>query len=214
MRYHRRRTWLAALVIVIAGVALLSGQAQATSDGDEGSSAEHNRHRNNHCVADGVDLNELYGTSALIVNRFCPSSEAGQRWTTGAPWLMGSSFESVPEGYVPAGATPTEDFVARFVSARIVVDAGTSTERTYVFPKSAKLWTGEWPAGDFEGFPTVSTVPLTVVKPLSVGEHTFELYWNMNGVHCDGLGANPEENCLPDGEFLWGLRTFEVHPEN
>lgn len=206
--------FVAVMALVVASVGLAAGPTQAKTDGDRGASAEHNPHTDHCYTPDGIDLNELYGTSDQIVSRFCPEAEAGERWTSGAPWLMNKSFEHVPEGFEPAGDTPTEDFVAKFVSAKFVVDPGTPAEKTYVFPKSERLWTGEWPAGEFKGYPTVNTTPMTSLKPLSVGEHSFELYLTMSGVHCDGLGVVVEENCLPDGEFSWGGRPFKVIPQS
>jgi hypothetical protein len=52
------------------------------------------------------------------------------------PWFMNRGFEAVSEGFVPAGATPLEDFVAKFTGVRYVVDPGSKRERTYAFAKS------------------------------------------------------------------------------
>jgi hypothetical protein len=73
----------------------------------------------NHCVhPNGTDLNALYGISEQIVTRFCPEVLAGEHWTApGPPWQMNTSFESMPDGFVPAGATPLDDFRAKFVGA-------------------------------------------------------------------------------------------------
>jgi hypothetical protein len=165
----------------------------------------------NHCIAPtGADLNIRYGISTQIVTPFCTQLDSGETWTTpgGAPWGMNTSFATVPEGFVAAGATPLEDFLAKFTGAKVVVDAGTAEEKTYLFPKSDKLW-----MGNLGGFPAVQTVTLTILKPVSVGTHTVQLYWVFSGMHCDGFGNVIQDNCLGPGEVAYGpLITFQVTP--
>jgi hypothetical protein len=162
----------------------------------------------NHCISPFGDLNELYGISQQIVNRFCPEVDSGERWTApGPPWLVNTSFEIVPEDFVPAGATPLEDFVAKFVALKYVIDPGTTQQRTLVYPTGPRLWTGI-----IEDFPAVSPAPLSRVRPLSVGEHTVETYWVMSAMHCDGFAAVIEENCLGPGEVFYLSVQFEVTP--
>jgi hypothetical protein len=150
-------------------------------------------------------LNELFDVSDQIVYFFCPTVDAGQHWTFTIPWFMNTSFESVPPEFVPAGDTPLEDFVAKFVAVKYVVDPGTEEEKTYVFPNSDMLWTGV-----LADLPAVNTLTLGSVQPLSVGQHLVEVYWEFSALHCDGLAANLEENCIPAGETLFRRTTFEV----
>jgi hypothetical protein len=165
----------------------------------------------NHCIAPtGADLNIRYGISTQIVTPFCTQVDSGETWTTpgGAPWFVNTSFATVPEGFVAVGATPLEDFLAKLTGANVVVDAGTSEEKTYLFPKSDKLW-----MGNLGGFPAVQTVTLTTLKPLSVGTHTVQLYWVFSALHCDGFGNLVQDNCLGPGEVPYGpLITFQVTP--
>lgn len=162
----------------------------------------------NHCISPIGDLNELYGISQQIVNRFCPEVDSGERWTApGPPWLVNTSFEVVPADFVPAGATPLEDFVAKFVALKYVIDRGTAQERTLVYPTGPRLWTGI-----IEDFPAVSPAPLSSVRPLSVGGHTVDTYWVMGALHCDGFAAVVGENCLGPGEVFYLSVQFEVTP--
>jgi hypothetical protein len=165
----------------------------------------------NHCITPlGTDLNIRYGISIQIVTPFCTQVDTGESWTTpgGTPWFMNTSFVSVPEGFIAAGGTPLEDFLTKFTAAKVVVDSGTSEEKTYTFPKSDKLW-----MDTLGGFPAVQTVTLTILKPLSVGSHTVQLYWVFSAMHCDGFGDVVQDNCLGPGEVAYGpLITFQVTP--
>lgn len=163
--------------------------------------------RGNHCVhPSGLDLNSLYGISEQIVTRFCPEVLAGEQWTApGAPWQMNTSFESVPNGFVPAGATPLDDFRAKFVGVKYVIDPGTPQEQTAEFQTGPGLFTGT-----LDGFPIVSGGTLSIHRPLNIGDHVIQVFWVMNAEHCDGFGAG-EENLLPAGEVPYVTGTaFKV----
>lgn len=45
------------------------------------------------------------------------------------------------------------------------------------------------------------------MRPLSVGDHTFEVFVELTAEHCDGFGTDSQSNCLPAGEF-----SFTVQP--
>lgn len=184
-----------------------------------GASAEGKTKPGNHCVfpANNADLNEIYGVTAQIVTGFCPEVNSGERWVSpGAPWSMNDSFAAVPDEFEPAqGATkPLEDFLAKFVQVRFVIDRGTRQEQTVVFPNDGNLFTG--PGSLFPGTPAnwdvVSPIALGTLKPLPVGDHLVEVYWTLSDLHCDGLVANIDENCLPAGEFLYSRTRFTVVP--
>jgi hypothetical protein len=190
---------LIALAVSVAIAALGGGEASAAKE------------RENHCIApSGVDLNEFYGVSEQIVTPFCTEVGSGERWTRSAGWLMNHSFEVVPEGFVPAGVTPLEDFVAKFAGVRYVVDPGTKRERTYVFADTADLWTGTNP----DGFPLVNPLTLGALRPLPPGDHVLETYWRFSAMHCDGLGdaTGPGGNCIPAGEVQLSTMRFDVTP--
>jgi hypothetical protein len=126
-------------------------------------------------------------------------------------------FERAPtpvEGFVPAGETPLEDFIAKFSALKFVVDANTRQEKTVVFPNDGNLITG--PGNVFPGTPTdsvfVSPITLGTVHPLSVGDHVVDVYWVFGDVHCDGVAANIAEHCFPKGETLYVTVAFAVTP--
>jgi hypothetical protein len=158
---------------------------------------------------DGVNLNELYGISDRIITRSCTQAYAGERWVQPAVWIVNTSFEAVPAEFVPTGATPLEDFVAKLAAVKYVVDAGTKHERTYVIPSGDRLWIGE-----LDGFPAANTVTLGSLNPLSVGSHTVAVYWIFDGMHCDGFVANAVENCFPAGETFYTATAFDVAPRS
>jgi hypothetical protein len=203
---HRRRLRRSASSALVALAAVLmcgAGAATANTKGE-------------HCInPGGVDLNQRYGVAATIVAPFCAQLRTGEHWTTPAAWYMEASFAQVPAGFVPAGATPLDDFRAKFVAVRYVVDAGTSHERSYAFANSAKLWTGTLPFGPpFGDLTAVNTITLGTLHPLSKGQHTVDRYWQFSAQHCDGLGTDvtPGANCFPAGETFYGSFTFEVVP--
>jgi hypothetical protein len=208
--YHRRfrRGLLATVAVLSASVVLGAGTASAAPGGLLGPN-DAKETRENHCIApSGVDLNEFYGVSEQIVTPFCSQVGSGERWTVSAPWFMAHTFAVAPAGFVPAGATPLEDFMAKFVSVKYVIDPGTVQETTYVFSNNGNLWTGT----SLGGLPLVNSLTLGLLMPRSVGEHVVEVYWVFSAMHCDGIGdviAPYLEggNCLAAGEN----RLFSPH---
>ena len=171
--------------------------------------------KDNHCVVpSGDDLNRLFSVSEQIITGTSPScteAGSGERWRPSVmPWFMNHTFAVVPPGYVPAGATPLEDFVAKFAGVRYVVDRDTIRERTYVLTNVGDLWRGT----DF-GFPLVNPLTLAALAPLPVGSHEVETYWRFSAMHCDGFGddTGPGGNCFPAGETQLPTMTFEVTPD-
>jgi hypothetical protein len=190
--------WSVVLVILIAGTALLPQPAQASNAGE------------NHCITpNGIDLNVLYGISDQIVTTFCNQVDSGEHWTAGGPlWLVNTNFAAVPDSFLPAGATPLEDFRAKFVAIKYVIDPGTRQEQTYVYPTGDKLWTGT-----FFGFPVVWPGTLSSIQPLNVGEHVVDMYWVFNAMHCNGFSNVSQASCLGPGEIAFGApRVFYVTP--
>ena len=161
-----------------------------------------------HCITPtGVDLNERYGVSEAIIAPFCTTLDSGRHWTVTNAWFMSPTFVAVPNGFVPAGLTPLEDFIAKFIGVKYVVDPGTSKEKTYVFGNDDDL-------GVFDDGVTVAvnSVSLGTLKPLSVGDHVVDSYLLFSAMHCDGFDIVVEENCLPAGETLYSSVRFTVTP--
>jgi hypothetical protein len=207
----------AVVVVLVASLTLGASGARAAPGGEpgpkDGSFHPGGNNADNHCLApDGTtDLNEFYGVSQQIVAPFCPQADSGNFWTTTARWFITPTFESFPPGFVPTGDTPTEDFVAKFVGVKYVIDPGTKQQRTYLYENRGRLWIGD--GGDAFDFPTVlvNTITVGLLKPLKAGEHSIEVYWVFNGMHCDGFpDGTVEENCLGPGDVLFNQFAFEV----
>lgn len=175
-----------------------------------------------HCVVPegrslpaGTDLNAMFGYEASIAN----NSNGCGTLLTGAPWGMPTGFyfsktwQAMPPGFVPAGPTPRQDFIAKFVAIRYVVDKGTRQEFSVEFPNSPKLWTGDVIGhdsgiGDFSQYDWAQPMTLGSIRPLSPGTHTVDKTVIMSGPQCDGLYDVFEWSCLPAGETYVGGDTF------
>ncbi len=166
----------------------------------------------NHCVNSlGVDLNELYGISDQFRNRDCQVVSAGEHWVLGPiVWIVDDGVGSLyPASYVPLSPNPIDDFTAKLVEVKVVVD-GTAeifspSEVLRTDIRAAQLLPGRWD----ESLPMASMLPR--LSPLSVGEHTFQIFVVLSAEHCDGISTSVEENCLAAGEIPFGpLRPFTV----
>lgn len=200
MSPHHRRRWLGAAITV----GVLIG---ALGPGATGVLAKPPAH----CVTpSGVDLNEVNGVSDAIVATYCTEIAAGHRWTVTTEWLMNSRFDNVPAGFVRAGATPAEDYVAKFEAVKYVVDPGPK-EKTYVFTNVEDLAIrGPLPP---EGFFVANPITLGSMSPLKPGTHVVDSYIVMSALHCDGLGDSVADNCL-QGVTLFSSIEFTVTPLN
>ncbi len=163
----------------------------------------------NHCLnGSGIDLNELYGISDQFRTRECQEVTAGEHWIRPVWWIVNFGIDSIyPAGYVPSRPEPIDDFLAKLVVIKVVIDGGTPQERTHFFAPgkvtrtdihAEQLDPGAWGAS----FPMASLLPR--LPPLSVGDHTQQLFLVLSAQHCDGFSDVVEENCLPAGEFDFG----------
>ena len=128
---------------------------------------------------------------------------------------MNDVFAFQPEGFVPAGDTPLEDFIAKFEAVTFVIDPDTNHERTVVFSNTDDLFTGS--GSQFPGGPAnwdvVSPVTLGTLNPLPVGEHAVRVSWTLSAMHCDGIADSIDDNCLPEGQFVYAfVPAFQVTP--
>jgi hypothetical protein len=157
----------------------------------------------NHCFwFSGVDVNALYGVPDQFHHFLCRELSAGEHWRPFVSWIAGDGVDSVyPPGYVPLRPVPIEDFVAK-LTVKVVTDVGSPQQKTYVFSPAASVRT-DMTLDQLEpdAPPLGLAVTMPRMKPLSVGEHTYEVTWVLSAQHCDGLGAVVEENCLPAGEL-------------
>ncbi len=190
------------VTIVVAAMAMmLSGALASTAQADST--------RTEHCVTPNhIDINATLGISAAIVAPFCPTIKAGDWWVRAQFWTENQSWEYVPDGFVPVGATPLEDFVAKFVAIRYVVDQGTKHEFTVEFATGPSLWTHEHLV--FPNTDVASAMTLGAVRPLRVGTHTVTSFWIFSAPHCDGFSPVFEESCVPAGAYDAGTDSFDV----
>jgi hypothetical protein len=201
----RARTFsLAAAAGVLVALALIVTPAGAGVD------------KTNRCVTpSGLNLNDLFGVTEQIVapgSASCTEVAAGETFRPSVmPWFMNTTFAVTPEGFVPAGDTPLDDFVAKFARVEYVIDPGTTQQRRYVFANDGNLWTGTFGEVALANPLTLGTVP-----PLPVGPHTIETYWVFSALHCDGFGddTGPNGNCFPAGPTQLPTMTFEVTPSH
>ena len=160
----------------------------------------------NHCIfSTGVDLNELFGVPEQFHHFYCPEAlSAGEHWRPFVTWITENGVDSVyPPGYVPSRPQPVDDFVAK-LTVKVVTDGGTRQEKNYVFSPAAAVRTDvslDQLDPDPEAPPLPMAVTMPRMKPLSVGEHTYEVTWVLSAQHCDGAFTVVEESCLPAGEL-------------
>ncbi|MFH8802742.1 hypothetical protein ACH4F6_24575 [Streptomyces sp. NPDC017936] len=199
----------AALVTVLATA---SGGAQARTGAEDAPRppASGAPPATNACLTpDGTDLNALLSIREPIIGPpACRVAPAGEKWVRSFPgWVTAPGAEGAvyPAGYTPSLPEPTDDFVLKFLGARIVQDIGTPRERSVSFgPEVLRLVvvSGGLPVATF------ATPPL---RPLKPGHHTSTVFVRLSARHCDGLGTDPEANCLPGGETQYTAATpFEV----
>jgi hypothetical protein len=203
----RRLARTGALVVALA-IALSGDVAHADKGGEPGSNGKGGKNVD-HCISpSGTDINELWGVDDRVVMPFCQEALTGERLTVSSPWLMAATFEEAPEGFVPDGDTPLEDFINKFAGVRYVIDPGTDRERSYLLDNVSDLAVRE-----FDGLPLVNSITMGSLHPLRAGEHSIEVYWIFDAQHCDGIDPS-EFNCLPAGETLYHAFSFEVLPRN
>jgi hypothetical protein len=213
MLHHGHRSIGRVLLIatvVTASVVLAGGEASAGRPDPPGHTDA------NHCVNRfDVDYNLLYGVSDQFRTFECRVVSAGERWVPLMTWITNDINLVYPQGYVPSLPAPSDDFLAKLVEVKVVVDGGTSLERTYLFDPSDIVRTdinaedvnpGAWG----RAYPMASILP--IMPPEVVGDHTFEPFLVLSAEHCDGFGTDPELQCLPAGEVSFGLRPLSITP--
>ena len=209
-RRRRGARMVAAMAVLVGTFAVANQSATAESP------------RMQHCVApDGVDvpagtdLNALFGESATIVSHFygCDTARTGSPWTAILGFYFAKSWLQIPPGYVPAAATPREDFLTKLVAFRFVVDQGTPQEFSAVFPMGPKIWIGDINGfdpsiGDYSQYDWVQGMTLVTMRPLSAGLHTVQKFVILSDVQCDGNFSDYNLSCLPAGETQIGGGQF------
>lgn len=188
MRGIRRR-----LTVLTATVGLAASLATSATAADGASPA-----RSNHCISPaGDDLNEVFATTDAFVAPFCTVVHTGDHWRPIIRIQVAGADPVFPPGYDPLRTSLDEDLLAKLVSARYVVDAGTRRARSFAVPSAdLTLQTGQLP----NGRRFVRWVGR--IHPLPPGNHTVDEYVTLSDDFWDGLGTDPEANLIPAGEIL------------
>jgi len=151
-------------------------------------------------------MNEVHDTNHRIITNFCPVALVGERWVPVATWATNTTYEVIPEGYTPSGATPIDDFNSKFVGARYVIENGTQHARSFNFSAAQILQTGlTVPGTDFP-----MSAFMAVLPPLPPGEHTVDILPTISADHWDGFGLDPSANLFPAGEIHCSHVEFTV----
>jgi hypothetical protein len=137
-----------------------------------------------HCLVGDTDLNVLYGVAEPVVWYPCPNVDVGTRFRANEVWGMAPTFGDLPPGFVPGGATPLDDFLAKVTSLTWVVDGGTRLEQRFTFTNMGDLFTHADADGSFVSGATLGTLP-----PLKGGKHVLQAVWSFRATHCDGMGG-------------------------
>jgi hypothetical protein len=188
--------WLLAVLTAVAA-------AWGVGTGDPAVARERNT-----CVNPaGADLNAVYSTDDAFITPFCDQARVGDWWRPLVRWIGAASHENVPAGYGPLAATPADDFLAKLLSVRYVVDAGSPRERSFSVD-AEDLLVAKGPApGDGEFLAYTGRL-----HPLASGNHTVDIYVTLSAGNWDGLGTEPE-NYSAAGESLISSLNFVVLTE-
>lgn len=120
---------------------------------------------------------------------------------------MNTSFEVVPEGFVPAEMTPLENFLAKFVAIKYVI--ARERCRSGLTSIHQAMSSGSVPT---QAFRLCGPARSASSNRCASGEHVVLVSWVFNAMHCDGLGDVIERNCLGPGEIAYVRVSFEVTP--
>lgn len=160
-----------------------------------------------------VNMCQYFGIEAAFLLRL-DVLPAGSFWITQAGWWVnvpgGSAVVPLvyPAWYTPAVPNdPMADLKSKIVSVRVLVDFDTPQEKSFVYTDPLRI-AGYSTWGDLvdafappeaKAWPGIHFLP--TLMPLSIGQHRMKLFWTLSDFHCDGIGTDALESCLPKGEF-------------
>jgi len=158
----------------------------------------------------GVNFNELFSVPEQFWNVICADVSAGEQWRPTGAWTFAEAADAIyPPGYVPLNANPIDDWLAKVVTIKMVIDGGTSREKTYFYSAAQAVRTDVRISDINPNFPTWPTAFLMPrMGPLSPGHHTHQLIVVLSAEQCDGLTL---DGCAPAGENpAFNVRATEV----
>lgn len=158
------------------------------------------RHVNACIHPSGVNFNELFGVADQFWNAICPNNlSVGEHWRPTAAWTFSEAADAIyPADYTPLRENPIDDWLAKVVAIKMVIDAGTSREKTYLFSTAEAVRTDlriSQVNPSFPAWPTAFLLPR--MAPLSPGQHTQQMFVVLSARQCDGLSL---DGCAPAGE--------------
>jgi hypothetical protein len=167
----------------------------------------------NDCVhPSGVSFNELFAVPEQFWNFICTDLSAGEHWRPTAAWTFAEGADAIyPPGYAPLYANPLDDWLAKVVTIKMVIDGGTNREKTYFYSPAEAVRTDVRIAQlnpSFPDLPTAFLIPR--MAPLSPGHHTHEMIVVLSAQQCDGLTTDEAAICAPAGEFSLFQRATDV----
>jgi hypothetical protein len=167
-------------------------------------------------AATGTNLQQYFGvTSSLVIpSNGCGTVAAGSTWSTPVVFYVARTWEQIPAGIHPTGATPLEELVDRLVRLRLIVDEGKpgafTVERTI---DQIHVVTADWQEvyPDDPDWLLVDIGTHVTMRPLPAGQHTVRGEFEVDSPACDGTSADFNQSCIPTGVFPYpSTRTFSV----
>jgi len=163
----------------------------------------------------GTNLQQYFGvTSSLVVPGACGTIPTGSTWSTPVGFYVARTWEHIPAGIVPTGATPLDELVDRLTRLRLIVDEGKpgafTVERTI---DQIHVTTADWQEvyPDDPDWLLVDIGTHITMRPLPPGQHTVRGEFEVNSPACDGTSADFDLSCIPTGVFAYpSTRTFSV----
>jgi hypothetical protein len=173
-------------------------------------------------VLNGVDWNAATGYRGWYVGlpRYSHPVPENTCWAPHAAWATDHGYSDelratlASDGYVFAGDTPMDDFVAKLEAVTYVIDEGTANETTHLFsdPAAIDLVTTADRLGLPDPIPIQLLLPRLPTPP--VGRHTVRVYYRLSADHHDGfppeVGEDPEWHWMRAGTTLARNWSFSV----
>jgi hypothetical protein len=152
--------------------------------------------------------------SLVVPGGACDPIKAGSSWATPSVFYVARTWEQVPAGYEPVGATPLDELEADLTSVRFIVDEGTPQQFTVERSASQihfqiRDWNEVYP--DDPDWLLVDIGTHITLRPLPPGTHTVRGEFAVSRPACDGTSSEYDQSCIPPGVFEYpGTRTFTV----
>jgi len=167
----------------------------------------------------GTNLQQYFDvSSSLVIPPGCDQVQAGSRWATPVVFYVAKTWEQIPAGYDPVGATPLDELEAHLTAIRLIVDEDTPHEFTVERSgPQIQVKTAEWQEvyPDDPDWLLVDFGTHITMRPLPVGTHTVRGEFVMDAPACDGTNSAYDLSCIPTGVFPYpNTRTFTVVSRN